>query len=199
MHSNVLPSASPSPTPTDPRPGSIITWHISGLHPLSYIQLVFASQPWAPPVAIALGGGKWRLLAEPLPQWNPTHGWLPSSGEARARRAYFAVAGVWSRHVGSWQQPTAFLMGGKWRRTLGFGRCWVSQSDDLVNLYFRSHKKSRRFSVVLGKNALNESDSSKEQMFKVEEIIVHEGFDNSEGNFNNDIGKASPFLEYTCE
>lgn len=53
--------------------------------------------------------------------------------------------------------------------------------------------------MVLGKNALNESDSSREQMFKVAEIIVHEGFDSSEGNFNNDIGKASSFLEYTCE
>lgn len=50
-----------------------------------------------------------------------------------------------------------------------------------------SHKNSRRFSVVLGKNALNESDSSIEQTFKVEEIIVHEGFDNSDGNYNNDI------------
>lgn len=27
-----------------------------------------------------------------------------------------------------------------------------------------------------------------EQAFRVEDIIVHEGFDNSEGNFNNDIG-----------
>ncbi|XP_073345280.1 plasminogen activator, urokinase b [Pagrus major] len=50
-----------------------------------------------------------------------------------------------------------------------------------------SHTKSRRFSVVLGKNALNESDPTMEQTFRVEEIILHEGFDNSEGNFNNDI------------
>lgn len=62
-----------------------------------------------------------------------------------------------------------------------------------MNLCFRSHKNSRRFSVVLGKNALNESDSSTEQTFKVEEIIVHEGFDNSDGNYNNDIGMASPY------
>lgn len=27
-----------------------------------------------------------------------------------------------------------------------------------------------------------------EQTFRVEEVIVHEGFDNSQGNFNNDIG-----------
>ncbi|XP_051274340.1 plasminogen activator, urokinase b isoform X1 [Dicentrarchus labrax] len=50
-----------------------------------------------------------------------------------------------------------------------------------------SHAKNRRFSVILGKNALNESDPTAEQEFRVEEIIVHEGFDNSEGNFNNDI------------
>lgn len=50
-----------------------------------------------------------------------------------------------------------------------------------------SGAKTRRFSVVLGKNALNESDPTVEQTFRVEEIIVHEGFDNSAGNFNNDI------------
>lgn len=50
-----------------------------------------------------------------------------------------------------------------------------------------SHTKERRFSVSLGKNALNETDLSTEQTFKVEQIFIHEGFDNSEGNFNNDI------------
>ncbi|XP_042254517.1 plasminogen activator, urokinase b [Thunnus maccoyii] len=49
-----------------------------------------------------------------------------------------------------------------------------------------SQTKERRFSVTLGKNALNETDPM-EQTFRVEEIIIHEGFDNSEGNFNNDI------------
>lgn len=50
-----------------------------------------------------------------------------------------------------------------------------------------SHARVRRFSVILGKNALNESDPSIEQTFRVDEIIIHNGFDNSEGNFNNDI------------
>lgn len=50
-----------------------------------------------------------------------------------------------------------------------------------------SHRKSRRFSVVLGKNALNESKPNMEQKFGVEQIIVHEDFDNTDGNFNNDI------------
>lgn len=53
---------------------------------------------------------------------------------------------------------------------------------------FRSHLKTRHFSVVLGKNALNESKSSAEQKFGVEQIIVHRDFDNTDGNFNNDIG-----------
>lgn len=50
-----------------------------------------------------------------------------------------------------------------------------------------SHTKARRFSVILGKNALNETELTTEQTFRVEEIYIHEGFDNSEGNFNNDI------------
>lgn len=53
---------------------------------------------------------------------------------------------------------------------------------------FSPDTKGRRFSVVLGKNALNESDPFVEQTFRVEEIILHEGFDNNEGNFENDIG-----------
>lgn len=59
----------------------------------------------------------------------------------------------------------------------------------LVNLCFSSNSKTRRFSVVLGKNALNESDPTVEQTFRVEKIIIHEAFDNSEGNFNNDVGR----------
>ncbi|KAI3365708.1 hypothetical protein L3Q82_010156, partial [Scortum barcoo] len=50
-----------------------------------------------------------------------------------------------------------------------------------------SQTKVRHFSVSLGKNALNESDPSVEQTFSVEEITIHEGFDNSNGSFNNDI------------
>uniref|UniRef100_A0A3B4GUP6 trypsin n=1 Tax=Pundamilia nyererei TaxID=303518 RepID=A0A3B4GUP6_9CICH len=46
---------------------------------------------------------------------------------------------------------------------------------------------AERFTVTLGKNALNESNPSVEQKFRVEKIFIHEGFDNNEGNFNNDI------------
>ncbi|XP_074519522.1 plasminogen activator, urokinase b isoform X2 [Halichoeres trimaculatus] len=50
-----------------------------------------------------------------------------------------------------------------------------------------SHNKPRRYSISLGKNALNETNLAVEQTFRVEQIILHEGFDNSEGNYNNDI------------
>uniref|UniRef100_A0A8C6T937 trypsin n=1 Tax=Neogobius melanostomus TaxID=47308 RepID=A0A8C6T937_9GOBI len=50
-----------------------------------------------------------------------------------------------------------------------------------------SQTKQRRFSVVLGKNALNETDLDVEQNFRVNEIIIHEAFNNSKGNYNNDI------------
>ncbi|KAG7275867.1 hypothetical protein CRUP_033280 [Coryphaenoides rupestris] len=47
--------------------------------------------------------------------------------------------------------------------------------------------KVRRLSVFLGKSALNETNESSEQMFQVEELIVHEGYDNSKGSFDHDI------------
>uniref|UniRef100_A0A667Z390 trypsin n=1 Tax=Myripristis murdjan TaxID=586833 RepID=A0A667Z390_9TELE len=50
-----------------------------------------------------------------------------------------------------------------------------------------SNTRARRFSVTLGKNALNETEPTREQTFKVEKVVIHEEFDNSEGNFNNDI------------
>jgi len=59
-----------------------------------------------------------------------------------------------------------------------------------VNVRFSAGSRRRRFSVVLGKNAMNETDPLVEQRFRVEEIVLHHGFDNSEGNYDNDIGTA---------
>ncbi|KAK1164520.1 urokinase-type plasminogen activator-like [Acipenser oxyrinchus oxyrinchus] len=47
--------------------------------------------------------------------------------------------------------------------------------------------KPDQYSVYLGKDALNATDSLKEQKFDVENIILHHEFDNSQGSFNNDI------------
>ncbi|KAG7492799.1 hypothetical protein MATL_G00018370 [Megalops atlanticus] len=47
--------------------------------------------------------------------------------------------------------------------------------------------KIHRLSVFLGKNAINETDHNREQRFRVEELIIHDGFDNTEGSYNNDI------------
>ncbi|XP_028286129.1 plasminogen activator, urokinase b [Parambassis ranga] len=62
--------------------------------------------------------------------------------------------------------------------------CWVLTA---AHCFPEGSDGKRCFSVTLGKSALSESDPSVEQMFRVEEIYIHEGFDNSEGNFNNDI------------
>ncbi|KAM9837794.1 plasminogen activator, urokinase b [Aulostomus maculatus] len=50
-----------------------------------------------------------------------------------------------------------------------------------------SSTKTRRLSVTLGKNSLNETDPTAEQTFRVEEIIIHHEYTNTEGNYNNDI------------
>ncbi|CAL8303073.1 unnamed protein product [Lota lota] len=47
--------------------------------------------------------------------------------------------------------------------------------------------KAHRLAVILGKSALNETKPSSEQTFQVEELFVHKLFDNSEGNYDNDI------------
>ncbi|XP_056326004.1 plasminogen activator, urokinase b [Danio aesculapii] len=44
-----------------------------------------------------------------------------------------------------------------------------------------------KLSVVLGKKAINETDVQNEQEFRVSKLFIHEHFDNTDGNFNNDI------------
>ncbi|XP_077065361.1 plasminogen activator, urokinase b [Siphateles boraxobius] len=44
-----------------------------------------------------------------------------------------------------------------------------------------------KLSVVLGKNAINETDIENDQEFSVSELFIHEHFDNTDGNFDNDI------------
>lgn len=61
--------------------------------------------------------------------------------------------------------------------------CWVLSAAHC----FMNRAKVRRLSVFLGKSALNETYESSEQRFQVEELIIHEGFDHSEGSYNHDI------------
>ncbi|XP_050981127.1 plasminogen activator, urokinase a [Labeo rohita] len=63
--------------------------------------------------------------------------------------------------------------------------CWVLTAAHC----FPNDKRTsiRRYSVFLGKNAINETDSVKEQNFTVSELIVHEDFDYTTENYNNDI------------
>ncbi|KAG1930398.1 plasminogen activator, urokinase b [Pimephales promelas] len=44
-----------------------------------------------------------------------------------------------------------------------------------------------KLSVVLGKNAINETDIGREQEFNVSDLFIHEHFDNTDGNYDNDI------------
>lgn len=45
-----------------------------------------------------------------------------------------------------------------------------------------------QYTVYLGKDATNQTDLKKEQKFKVIKLVLHEDFDNTEENYNNDIG-----------
>ncbi|KAG1951052.1 plasminogen activator, urokinase a [Pimephales promelas] len=47
--------------------------------------------------------------------------------------------------------------------------------------------KIRRYSVILGKNAINETNSDIEQRFTVSKLVVHEDFDYTTENFTHDI------------
>uniref|UniRef100_A0A3P8UUW7 trypsin n=1 Tax=Cynoglossus semilaevis TaxID=244447 RepID=A0A3P8UUW7_CYNSE len=73
---------------------------------------------------------------------------------------------------------------------------WRSKSREMVfrcggslisSCWVLTAAHSRRFYITLGKQVLNESEPTSEQTFRVKKIIIHERFNNSEGNFNNDI------------
>lgn len=51
-----------------------------------------------------------------------------------------------------------------------------------------------RYSVYLGKNAINETDTVKEQQFNVSNLIVHENYDYTVQSYNNDIGMFALYL-----
>ncbi|MBN3294938.1 UROK protein, partial [Amia calva] len=63
--------------------------------------------------------------------------------------------------------------------------CWVLTAAHCFPDGYNTNP--RRYSVYLGKNALNETDSKKEMKFEVENVILHPAFDDSQGSYNNDI------------
>lgn len=63
--------------------------------------------------------------------------------------------------------------------------CWILTAAHC----FPDGKKTRimRYSVYLGKSAINETDTIKEQQFNVSKLVVHENYDYTAEDFNNDI------------
>uniref|UniRef100_A0A4W4HMJ6 trypsin n=1 Tax=Electrophorus electricus TaxID=8005 RepID=A0A4W4HMJ6_ELEEL len=104
-------------------------------------------------------------------------------GKRIQKRIYRIVGGVKSTiesqpWVASIFKGEAFQCGG----TL-ITPCWVLTA---AHCFPEGAKTSiHRFSVHLGKNAINETNLRKEQMFKVAKLVIHEDYTGN--NYNNDI------------
>ncbi|CAM4726801.1 unnamed protein product [Leuciscus chuanchicus] len=63
--------------------------------------------------------------------------------------------------------------------------CWVLTAAHCFPAGKDTQKK--KYSVILGKNAINETNSVKEQRFTVSKLVVHEDYDYTTENYNHDI------------
>ncbi|XP_067277527.1 plasminogen activator, urokinase a [Pseudorasbora parva] len=63
--------------------------------------------------------------------------------------------------------------------------CWVLTAAHCFPS--GNNTQTKRYSVILGKNAINETNPVKEQRFEVSKIVIHENYDYITENFNNDI------------
>ncbi|XP_051772387.1 plasminogen activator, urokinase a [Ctenopharyngodon idella] len=63
--------------------------------------------------------------------------------------------------------------------------CWVLTAAHCFPSGNNTQKN--RYSVILGKNAINETNPDKEQEFKVSKLVVHEDFDYTTENYTHDI------------
>uniref|UniRef100_A0A671KXT4 trypsin n=1 Tax=Sinocyclocheilus anshuiensis TaxID=1608454 RepID=A0A671KXT4_9TELE len=118
-----------------------------------------------------------------IPRCAKDHGMIPSF--SREKRSMKVVGGALSeveRHP--WM--AAVFSRSSCGRTFTCGGslispCWVLTAAHCFP------DGPYKLSVFLGKNAINETDVQREQEFRVSELFIHEHFDNTDGNYNNDI------------
>ncbi|XP_067241362.1 plasminogen activator, urokinase a [Chanodichthys erythropterus] len=63
--------------------------------------------------------------------------------------------------------------------------CWVLTAAHCFP--YGGRTQINRYSVILGKNAINETNLVKEQQFNVSKLVVHEDFDYTTENYTHDI------------